>query len=372
MGTDVHEGNPCQDPNEGSSMSAAGSAGPHGRSPLPHTPLPAPAEAGHWSRQWSTALRCFDLDAGRFEVSLLAYAENATYDCRDRHSGERLVLRLHRPGVHQLVYIRSELAWIDALRRDRAVHAPGFRMAAPAEAVARFRGPEGQMLHAALFEHLPGREPAAEDLPGAMALIGAQTARLHAHARGWNAPRGFDRPIWNVDHLIGDTAPWGCWGQVPEARAEERTHRLLEQAESKIRNELAAYGTGRDRFGLIHADLRTANLLVDGSRTAVIDFDDCGTGWFMYDLACTLSFREDDARLPSWVAAWLRGYTGSAELGREDLAVLPSMLMLRRLQLLARGGARRQPAVVDGRFVPATAALAERYLDGGVLADLAA
>ena len=45
-----------------------------------------------------------------------------------------------------------------------------------------------------------------------------------------------------------------------------------------------------ERFGLVHADLRLANLLVEDEKVNVIDFDDCGYSWFMYDFGTAVSF----------------------------------------------------------------------------------
>src|SRR5260221_13336109 len=75
-----------------------------------------------------------------------------------------------------------------------------------------------------------------------------------------------------------------------------------------MRQRLASYGRGEDRFGMIHADVRLANLLADGDDIQVIDFDDCGFGWFMFDLATAVSFMEHDPRVPELCDAWVRGY----------------------------------------------------------------
>ena len=69
----------------------------------------------------------------------------------------------------------------------------------------------------------------------------------------------------------------------------------------------SAYGQGRERFGLVHADIRLANLLVDGDHVRVIDFDDCGLSWFMYDFATTVSFIEDHPRRARAAAGLGRG-----------------------------------------------------------------
>ena len=61
---------------------------------------------------------------------------------------------------------------------------------------------------------------------------------------------------------------------------------VLARLDEALRHRLAAFGTGSDRYGLVHADTRLANLLVDDDGgVSVIDFDDCGFGWYLYDLA---------------------------------------------------------------------------------------
>jgi Ser/Thr protein kinase RdoA (MazF antagonist) len=61
-------------------------------------------------------------------------------------------------------------------------------------------------------------------------------------------------------------------------------------------------------FGLIHADLHQENYLFHGKQVRAIDFDDCGYGPFVYDLAVTLSELEHRADYPTLRAALLAGY----------------------------------------------------------------
>ena len=44
----------------------------------------------------------------------------------------------------------------------------------------------------------------------------------------------------------------------------------------------------------------------------VIDFDDCGFSWFMYDFATTVSFFEDHPQVPDLKDAWVEGYRSVA------------------------------------------------------------
>ena len=55
--------------------------------------------------------------------------------------------------------------------------------------------------------------------------------------------------------------------------------------------------------------MRLANLLVDGDRVTLIDFDDCGFGWFVYDFAAAISFYEDRPNVAALRESWIAGYT---------------------------------------------------------------
>ncbi len=133
-----------------------------------------------------------------------------------------------------------------------------------------------------------------------------------------------------------------------------------------------AYGTGQDTFGLIHADLRLANLMVEGDRLTAIDFDDCGFGWWAYDLASALSFIETDARLPELIAQWVEGYSRVALLRREDRVMIPSLIFLRRVLLTAwlstRADSDTAQALGGPDYTMGTLELAERYLTDGLAA----
>ena len=62
------------------------------------------------------------------------------------------------------------------------------------------------------------------------------------------------------------------------------------------------------KVGPAHCDQRLANLLVHEGELKVIDFDDCGFGWYMYDAATPLSFYEHLPQAPSLIDVWLEGY----------------------------------------------------------------
>ena len=128
------------------------------------------------------------------------------------------------------------------------------------------------------------------------------------------------------------------------------------------------HGSAPERFGLVHADLRLANLLVEGERVNVIDFDDCGFSWFMYDFGAAVSFLEHDPRLPQWQDAWLRGYRQEEPVAAEDEEMLPTFVMLRRLLLVAWMGSHshsRECQEMGPGYTADSCELADRYVRSG-------
>ena len=297
------------------------------------------------------------------ELELLIRSENTTFCHTDAGSGLRSILRVHRRGYHRLDQIESELDWLAALHNETEIVAPvvlpardGRRVVTvPVDGVAR---------HVVRFAVIAGAHPDDTALTASdFAELGRITAQLHRHSLGWRRPAGFDRFRWDWEHSLGSRPRWGRWQDSAGVGPDER--RTLAAAAALLARRLAEYGQGPDRFGLVHADLRAANLMVDGARTAVIDFDDCGFGWLFYDFATAVSFVEHDPRLPQWQDAWLSGYRGLRDYRAADEDMLASFVLLRRLLLLAWMGTRGHSVESRTRLVSyavGSCELAEAYL----------
>jgi Ser/Thr protein kinase RdoA (MazF antagonist) len=194
------------------------------------------------------------------------------------------------------------------------------------------------------------------------------TALLHAHARSWVRPAGFTRFRWDFDTSLGARGHWGRWQDGLAVGPAERE--ILGRLATTVQARLAAFGDGPDRFGLVHADMRLANLLVDPIGTGpvnVIDFDDCGFGWFMYDLGASLSFIEHDPAVPELIDACVTGYQRVAPLSPAEVAELPTFVMLRRLLLVAWIGSHRDTDLARAmgeQYTATSCDLAEAYLSG--------
>jgi Ser/Thr protein kinase RdoA (MazF antagonist) len=294
-------------------------------------------------------------------VTLLDVSENATF--RVDTDGFAAVLRVHRLGYHSPEAIHSELTWLDALRTEAGVRTPKVLPATGGARVVTVDDPGTAPRHCVLFELLPGAEPTEDRLVEDFEGLGELTARMHLHARSWPRPPGFTRFHWDFDAALGAESRWGRWRDGVGVGPSELE--LLGRLAAVLQTRLARYGTAPERYGLIHADLRLANLLVDGGATSVIDFDDCGFGWYVYDLAAALSFIEHHPRVPEMIESWLRGYRRVTPLPAADEAEIRTFVLFRRLLLVAWIGSH-PAAEIAGRlgagYTLGTCELAESYL----------
>jgi len=219
----------------------------------------------------------------------------------------------------------------------------------------------GEERNCVRFEFLPGTEP-DDSLPH-FAELGEITARMHRHARAWQRPAGFTRFHWDYDAAFGAGARWGRWQDGIGVGPAERE--ILGRLDATLRARLAAFGTGPERYGLVHADTRLANLLVDGDAVSVIDFDDSGFSWFLYDVGTSVSFFEHQPHVPALVDAWLSGYRRVLELPAEDEAEIWTFILYRRLLLVAWIGSHRGVDIAQqlgAGYTTGSCDLAEAYL----------
>ncbi|WP_036319494.1 phosphotransferase enzyme family protein [Microbacterium indicum] len=306
------------------------------------------------------------LDPGA-EVALVVLSENVTFAVRIGGSA-RMIVRLGRPGYAATTdHIRSELVWVDALRRDIGAPTPAPIRGADGDLVQLLGDPDGRDWTAVAFDFVAGS--ALEDRPDVAAHfreIGALTARLHEHARAWRPPAGFTRFAWATSDMVGPSARWGDWSRAPLAGPDAA---LLGRAQLRALEALDAAGiSARDarHWGLIHADLRPSNVMSDGSRMSIIDFDDCGYGFYLYDFAAALTFYEHRPEAAGMAADWLGGYREVRALGADEIARAAALSMLRRLTMLGWQTTHRSDALPPDLWdenQPGTVEVAARYLE---------
>jgi Ser/Thr protein kinase RdoA (MazF antagonist) len=127
-------------------------------------------------------------------------------------------------------------------------------------------------------------------------------------------------------------------------------------------------GEAPDVFGLIHADAHLDNVLFNGPEARLIDFDDCGFGYRIYDVAVALWELRHRDDFSGFKEAFVRGYSEHRPLPIEQLRHLDAFIAAREVAfgLWLVGMAQTRPAFREE--LPAEFGYIERSL-GIVLSD---
>jgi Ser/Thr protein kinase RdoA (MazF antagonist) len=253
-------------------------------------------------------------------VQLIRNRENAVFEML-LPNGDRAALRLHRQGYQPEAAIRSELWWCAALA------AKG--VAVPAALPAR----DGRLLvtlstgrWASVIAWIEGEPLGEAGVPFPTPLpqlldrhhaLGRLIRALHDITATLALPADFQRPRWDLDGLTGEQPFWGRFWDHPSATPDQRA--VLLRARAALRERLA----GLPRVQLIHADVLRENVLVNGRSVCLIDFDDSGWGFALYDLGTTMSQNLYEPAYAEIRDALMQGY------GTTDRAMVETMTLAR-------------------------------------------
>ncbi|MFK7803171.1 MAG: phosphotransferase enzyme family protein [Anaerolineae bacterium] len=270
-------------------------------------------------------------------IQLIKYRENGVFKVITAE-GRAFALRIHRPGYHGQAAIVSELQWMAALASS-GIDVPQIVPNRAGELfviVKTDRVPEARLVD--LFEWVAGetvrerldQEIAADnksEIKKIFDSVGGVMAQLHTHAAGWNAPVGFERHAWDLEGLVGERPFWGRFWELELLTADQK--KLMVATRSRLRDDLAAYGQSVETYGLIHADLNFDNVLIDGGVARVIDFDDAGFGWHLFDITVTLNHVIGGPFETLAQNALIGGYRKQRPLAEAELTHLPMFMVMR-------------------------------------------
>ncbi|AWD22202.1 phosphotransferase enzyme family protein [Fuscovulum blasticum] len=257
---------------------------------------------------------------GGIPTRLIAARENIVCEMR-LPSGARAALRLHRPGYQPAAAIRSELWWCEALAR-RGVPVPAPLPTSGGEMLVML--PSGSMASAVgWLDGAPlgvARVPFDRPVPQLLDLhhsLGQLLRQVHDVTAGLIFPEHFTRPRWDCDGFVGESPFWGRFWDHPAASAGDRSVLLA------ARGFLASRLDGLKAVHPIHADVLRENVLVNDRSVSLIDFDDAGWGFPLYDLGTALSQSLQEPAYAELRDALMQGY------GTTDRALVETMVLAR-------------------------------------------
>jgi len=302
-------------------------------------------------------------------LHLIKYRENAVFQVDS--NGLRRALRLHRCGYHTDDELRSELQWMQALG-EAGITVPEL---VPADSGDLFITHTGDGLpgeiQVDLFEWIDGEqlgsvEEGISDAASVAAThrtVGELAAQVHNQAVSWQMPEGFTRHAWDADGLAGEQPFWGRFWEIDAASAAEKE--LLIRGRDAVYRDLSQLAKSPGTYSMIHADFAPENLMVDGGQVRLIDFDDAGFGWHLFELVTCLFFIQGEDYFEQAQDALIAGYREHRQLTDEQLELLPLFFLARAFTYVGWGHTRNETETakeLTPMLLEAACGLTEEYL----------
>lgn len=276
-----------------------------------------------------TALAVYALDV--VDVRLLSNDYNAIFRV-DTRDGQRYALRINKPGTRTEIEIRSEMAWLAALRQETDLLVPAPLPTAAGEWVVTLDPPDMlEPRHCAMFAWLDGRIIGHQLSRLTLHKLGALMAHLHNHADSYCPPPDFCRT------RLDQVWPFGAPAGVVEDTGvfAPRLRQLVQQAAARGQRLMDELYADADGLRFLHLDMHTGNVVQQRGRLGVLDFDDSRWGYPVQDVGIALFYLLDD---PDYVAlrrCFLQGYAAVRPLPEAYPGQIDSAMMARQLDLLS-------------------------------------
>ena len=278
-----------------------------------------------------------------FAVDALARLLEATYGLEDvrcqlikgtirdtYHVASRdgpYILSIYRHGRRSVAEIAAELELLDYLAANSVLVAPGVRQRS-GERLLAIEAPEG-VRYGVLFIFIPGHHLARQPVPALAQSYGRAIGQMHRLAD--NLPSALNRPRIDVEQMLD--RPLAAFASVVTHRPADVA--FLREVAALLRPTIAALPTEPTQFGLVHGDVIPSNAQVTPEgEIGLLDFDFCGYGWRVYDLATYLGevrfWRAD----PACADAFLAGYEEVRSLVDWERAAILLFEVARHVQSL--------------------------------------
>lgn len=293
------------------------------------------------------------------EVTLIAARENSVY--RVDHPTGSFAMRLHRQGYRTNDQLASELDWMSWVAQS-GISVPAPQVSLDGSHLLIVDNVQidvlGWLTGATLDALLP--QMSGETRPKLFQSLGREMAKLHDASDAWPAAANSVRPAWDADGLLGGAPLWDRFWNNPGLTAKQQE--LFTSFRTEAHDNLDTLAATLD-YGLIHADLVPANVMVHGSMLHFIDFDDGGFGFRLFEVATTLLKHRALPDFEDLKVALIAGYQAHRQL---DVSDLDLFLALRAMTYVGWNISRAEEdksGERNVRFIGQAEDLATAYLD---------
>ncbi len=236
---------------------------------------------------------------------LLAYRENYTYKiyCLERE----YVLRIHRKNYSTKNEIISELIWLEALNKKK-INVPKPVKSISNNFVEKIEGQFISVLTWINGKHLTKVDDFKNqnNIEKVFFNLGKEIAKVHQFSDHWDKPDNFCKRKWDIEGLLGKSPIWDKFWTNPELTKTQIDQIIT--LKNECYNFLKKMIQELD-YGLIHADAVRDNVLVQNNyKVNLIDFDDSGFGYRLFDIATILLYYFKDKNFLKIRNSIFKGY----------------------------------------------------------------
>ena len=275
-------------------------------------------------------------------INLHLQSENTVFKVEGL-DGNTYALRVHRKGYHDLEELNSEHVWTSSLsnagllvpeavvtRSGEAYTSVSFLNSSEYRYVGLVKWIEGTILNDLILDL------EEKDVSDVYESLGKVVAKFHKATIAWEKPKDFKRHSFDTDGFLGSKPFWGRFWEAQNATTREREK--LSLIRNNITESLSKLPKDINSFGMIHADLHSQNVLIQGKSLSVIDFDDSGFGWYGFDLAVAiwdrLDFTATGCHFDIAYKSLIRGYLEERPNAKDIIETIPTFLLMRTLMII--------------------------------------
>lgn len=238
-----------------------------------------------------TALRQYGIENA--ELKRLGGYDNVNFSVD--HQEKTYVLRLRISERHTKAKVGSELIWLDALRNDTNLNVPAPILNLNNHFITTTALNDRNIL-CTLMTWIKGKVPPTIEAMSEKQIkaVGEIMATLHQHSGQLLVPNNFERDTFGEELFRQRLEALSNALEASDLNAEMFAE--FKSLANQVMTQFSKLTPDDTPFGLIHADFHSGNYLIDEDEVHIIDFDSCGFGFHLYDLALALMELEESKR----------------------------------------------------------------------------
>jgi Ser/Thr protein kinase RdoA (MazF antagonist) len=211
--------------------------------------------------------------------------------------------------------INFELEWLHFLR-NRHLPVASPILTKEGDLALEIDAPEGKR-YAVLFEYASGQIPLGDLNPSQGSILGETLAKIHHAACDFQSPH--QRQALNLEYLLADSLTT----IAPFMQHRQQDLCFLGEVAKEIEQQLQHFPQNEPFWSICWGDPHSGNVhFTEDDRPTLFDFDQCGYGWRIFDIAKFLQVSLRTGMSHKVRQAFVCGYQSHQELTCVEISSL--------------------------------------------------